>query len=185
MKKAISAGVAVFNMPRYGEENMDPDFKGEPHVLLVEQYGRTWSIPKGHQEKDESLIETAIRETEEEVSLSLDDYEIMDGIKVRFQRESKGGPKEMKVIYQYMGITTEHQENIRICTPDKAITDYKWCTLKQAKKRLHKPDYKALMRLYTLGIWVYAQAQSVKVHHLKGDLIIERFALPGSKGRET
>ena len=149
---------------------MDPDFKGKPHVLLVEHFGRTWSIAKGDSEKGESLVETAVREVQEEVNLLPTDYELVNKVnksdnnkplKVTFERESKGGPKEMKVITQFMGLTTVPQEQLVIATPEKSITDYKWCTFKQAKKRLHKPDYKALVKLFTLGMWSYSQEQSM------------------------
>ena len=45
-------------------------------ILLVHPTGSKWwesySIPKGHVEEDENLIETAFRETNEEVGINLD-----------------------------------------------------------------------------------------------------------------
>jgi 8-oxo-dGTP pyrophosphatase MutT (NUDIX family) len=36
------------------------------HILIVSQYGKTWSLPKGHVEKNEDLIQAARREIYEE-----------------------------------------------------------------------------------------------------------------------
>lgn len=41
-------------------------------VLLINQTNGCWGFPKGHMEKGESEIETAIRETKEETNLDVD-----------------------------------------------------------------------------------------------------------------
>lgn len=40
------------------------------HVAIVSQHGTSWSLPKGHVEPNESLIETARREICEETGLT-------------------------------------------------------------------------------------------------------------------
>ena len=52
LKKTESAGGVVLNK------------KGE--VLIVNQYGNSWSLPKGHIEEGEEILEAAKREIYEE-----------------------------------------------------------------------------------------------------------------------
>lgn len=64
-KPKHTAGIALYRRPAH------PGL--EPTVLLVHPVGArewgTWSIPKGHGEKGESLKKTAVRETAEEVAI--------------------------------------------------------------------------------------------------------------------
>ena len=168
MKKAKSYGCAIFWVPTvWGSREPVSSFQTtRPLVLLVEQYGRTWSIPKGHVEKvDANGLETAVRETEEEVGLEkATDYSIIydeqeKAVSTSFKRESKGGPKEMIAITMYFAVSTNTSERMTSGTKitDPNITDSRWVSLKQAKKLLHKPDYKALVKLYEKGSWILIQ----------------------------
>lgn len=56
MKKAISAGGVVVNI------------NGE--ILIVNQKGYSWSLPKGHVHGEEDLLETAKREIHEESGIN-------------------------------------------------------------------------------------------------------------------
>lgn len=40
-------------------------------VLIIQSYQKFWGLPKGHKENNESLIECAIRETQEETGIIL------------------------------------------------------------------------------------------------------------------
>lgn len=53
----------------YGIVAIDNEDKGNPLVLLVEQGGEFWSLPKGHAEAGETPIEAAEREFYEEAGL--------------------------------------------------------------------------------------------------------------------
>jgi 8-oxo-dGTP pyrophosphatase MutT (NUDIX family) len=48
----------------------------EPHVLCVRAYAN-WDFPKGHIEEGENLIGAAVRETEEETTLTTADYSLV------------------------------------------------------------------------------------------------------------
>ncbi len=50
--------------------------KKHTRYLCVRAYSN-WDFPKGHLEKGESLLDAAIRETEEEVSLTRSDYRLL------------------------------------------------------------------------------------------------------------
>lgn len=60
-----SAGIII------RDENQNPT-----RYLCVRAYSK-WDFPKGHIEKGESLLDAAIRETEEEVSLTKRDYRLL------------------------------------------------------------------------------------------------------------
>ncbi len=64
----------------------------EAEILLVHPTGTrargTWSIPKGHGEDDESLRDTAVRETAEEVSIGVP-HSMLRGEPGRLYRRSK------------------------------------------------------------------------------------------------
>lgn len=60
MNKSESAGVVVLR-----EEGCD-DY---PSMLLVEQYGKSWSVPKGHVKDGENSYRCAFRELYEETGL--------------------------------------------------------------------------------------------------------------------
>lgn len=63
----ISAGAVVFTL-------IDHDLK---YVIIHDNNGN-YGFPKGHQEKDETLNETAIREIKEEIGI---DIELLDDFK--------------------------------------------------------------------------------------------------------
>lgn len=157
MKKAESAGYCVWYFPVTKEKKLyktqERDFYEKPHVLLVEQHGETWSIPKGHAEKGETPIQTAVRELEEETCLILPPSFSATGYSTKSKRMSMGGKKEKKIIHMFGQIIVTSHEELSICTSDKAITRYGWFTFKNAKKVLHKSDFKAMQRLYNKYMW--------------------------------
>lgn len=63
MQTEISAGGIVFNC------SQNETFK---FLLLQHGEGGHWAVPKGHQENEENLIETAIREIHEETGIEKD-----------------------------------------------------------------------------------------------------------------
>lgn len=61
MKMEKSCGAIVFRK-----------FHGNAEVLIVKHtHGNHWSFPKGHMEKDETEVQTALREVKEETGLDI------------------------------------------------------------------------------------------------------------------
>lgn len=60
MKREHASGVVVF----YRDET------GEIQFLMVQGYGNYWGFPKGHLEHNETHIETALRELQEETGIT-------------------------------------------------------------------------------------------------------------------
>ena len=93
-----SAGVAIVNL-NLGEE-------AEPTVLCVRAYSN-WDFPKGHLEEGETPVEAAIREVQEEVTLSHgSDYAIGD---LAGSCTYGSGAKKKTATY-YIGISTSDTE---------------------------------------------------------------------------
>ena len=65
MREEVSAGIILFN------EIVDKEF------LLLNYPSKHWDFVKGKMEKDETPLETALRETKEETGIS--DVEFIDG----------------------------------------------------------------------------------------------------------
>ena len=90
MKKTISSGGVVLNM------------KGE--VLVVNQRGTSWSLPKGHVEKGEDFVNAAKREIKEESGIG--DLQII-GELGSYKRPRIDDPSEIKTIHMFLFKTNE------------------------------------------------------------------------------
>lgn len=81
----------------------------EGRVLLVSQHGTSWSLPKGHVEEGEGLLEAARREIYEESGVT--ELELLRplGSYTRGRIGSDGGedPSELKTIHLFLFRTSE------------------------------------------------------------------------------
>ena len=90
MKYTTSAGGVVVNS------------KGQ--ILVVNQKGTSWSLPKGHIEAGEDFLATAKREIYEETGIKNLTFIKELG---NYQREKIGDPTEMKTIHMFLFKTDE------------------------------------------------------------------------------
>ena len=99
MKKTKSAGGVVLN------KNRD--------ILIVNQRGNSWSLPKGHVEIGEELLETAKREIYEESGIKDLTYVIKLGYYSRFRigLDLKDDQSELKEIHMFLFKTDETNLN--------------------------------------------------------------------------
>lgn len=76
-------------------------------ILVVSQKGTSWSLPKGHVEKGEDILQAAKREIEEESGISQLTYIRDLG---SYQRFASDDPKteEMKTITLFQFSTSQH-----------------------------------------------------------------------------
>lgn len=85
LKKETSAGIVVFHKDKY---------------LLLHYNAGHWDLPKGHVEKNESLKQTALRETKEETNL---DIELINGFEEKIQYDFTNTQLIHKTVYFYLG----------------------------------------------------------------------------------
>ena len=104
-------------------------------ILLVKQYIGNWSFPKGHQEKDEELLDTAQREIFEETGLN--NLKVIKTLG-SFDRLSSNTPPEEKTIHLFLFET--NTKKTRPITTD--IKRSKWFKIKKIPKKLHHDEDK-------------------------------------------
>lgn len=74
----------------------------QPEHFLLLRHADRWDLPKGHREPDESLIQTALRETEEETGIPPDCIERIGGFSFAI---------DYSVTY-HLPIPTTHQKRV-------------------------------------------------------------------------
>ncbi len=111
---------------------------GTVHYLLIRSRNGDCGFPKGHVEKGESEIETAIRETFEETSVKV---EIIHDFRRETRYTMRGG-KEKTVVYflaKYIGQTPEHNSGFE-------YSDYLVLPFEEAYDKLSFENTKLLLK---------------------------------------
>lgn len=108
-------------------------------ILLVKNIDTTYSFPKGHREANETLIDTVLREVEEETGL--DDVEVKEKIgwfeRESIKRNKKKVKKRIDLFLVKLGKNTE-KINTKLC---------KWFALEDAVGKLkYKQDAEFLKK---------------------------------------
>ena len=131
-KQTKSAGGVVLNK------------KGQ--VLVVNQKGTSWSLPKGHIENEESPVEAAKREIYEESGINRLKLIKELGKYQRYKISLDGGDdkSEMKTIFMFLFST--HQEILKPQDPENP--DAKWVDKNRVAELLtHKKDKEFFIRI--------------------------------------
>lgn len=117
-------------------------------LLVYEKNGNFWGFPKGHMEKGENEIETALREVKEEVGL---DVEIIDKEK-RYILNYIIRDEIDKTTVLYLAIP----KNKEIVMQESEIEKVKWCDFEEALETLtfdnSKEVFKKVINDLNLGI---------------------------------
>lgn len=82
-------------------------------VIVVSQRGKSWSLPKGHRQKEEDILETAKREIFEETGIA--ELELIKKLGSYQRYQMKDGQEdrtELKTIHMFLFKTSE-----KILTP--------------------------------------------------------------------
>lgn len=117
-------------------------------LLVYEKNGNFWGFPKGHMEKGENEIETALREVKEEVGL---DVEIIDKER-RYILNYIIRDEIDKTTVLYLAIP----KNKEIVMQESEIEKVKWCDFEEALETLtfdnSKEVFKKVINDLNLGI---------------------------------
>ncbi len=108
-------------------------------ILVVNQKGRSWSLPKGHIEKEESDIGAARREIEEESGITQLEFVKGLGTYQRYRLSVDGGddPSEVKTIIMFLFKT----QQLALKPKDVENPEAKWVDRKSVADILtHKKD---------------------------------------------
>ncbi len=125
MDRSTSAGGIIVNS------------RGE--IVLAEQRGPSWSLPKGHVESGETPLAAALREVEEETGLADIHYE---GALPVYRRGAVSDDAEGKTIYPFL-FTTESTAELKPTDPDNPHAE--WMTVDRAMELLPHPADRQLL----------------------------------------
>lgn len=106
-------------------------------VLLIKQIKGIWGFPKGHVEKDETELETAIREVKEETNI---DVEIQEDKRYTMNyKTDKGADKEVVLfLAKKIGGDIKPQES--------EVSVIEWLDFDEAIKKISYENTKELFR---------------------------------------
>lgn len=126
---------------------VSPSFK----VAIVNQFGNSWSLPKGHIEEGESPLQAALREIEEETGLppsaltlrsSLGSY-----VRSRISLDGKSFEEDsLRELHMFLFRTDEEG---RLTPQDPDNPEAHWMTPEEAVSRLTHPKDREFLALHT------------------------------------
>ncbi len=113
-------------------------------ILIVSQHGTSWSLPKGHVDKDEDLLQAAVREIEEESGITQLDFIKELGEYKRHRIGLQGGEdkSELKSITIFLFTTKQTDLN----PLDKDNPEARWVELDKVTDLLTHPKDKEFFK---------------------------------------
>ncbi|XP_012537805.1 bis(5'-nucleosyl)-tetraphosphatase [asymmetrical] [Monomorium pharaonis] len=116
-------------------------FQGTIQYLLMQtSYGEHhWTPPKGHVDSDESDMETALRETQEETGFLPNDLKIFEDARNEIMYEVKGKPKI--VVYWLAQLLTPNKP-VKLSDEHQA---FDWLHLREACERAKYDDMRKVL----------------------------------------
>lgn len=109
----------------------------EGKVLLIKQIAGHWGFPKGHMEKKETEMQTALREVKEETNL---DIEIVDEHRYIEDYHPREGVRKVVVFFIAKKIGGE------IKIQEEEVKDTEWLSPKDALERLTHESSKNILK---------------------------------------
>ncbi|MFA7244670.1 MAG: NUDIX domain-containing protein [Candidatus Magasanikbacteria bacterium] len=134
MKKKTSAMGIVF-YKKHSHDEMD--------VLLLQNNENEWVLPKGHVEKGENEVQTAIREVEEETKVIISNDEHL-GFVTEFSFYFDG-EKALKVIRVHCFLTKKQQTIVP--NSSEGFIDGNWFPVKDAINKLSHDDARNALKI--------------------------------------
>jgi bis(5'-nucleosidyl)-tetraphosphatase len=132
MKNDQSMGVIVFfRFPR-----------SVKYLLIKHQKGH-WSFPKGHADKGETKLETALRELKEETGVSKIQL-LKKSVLLReaYKFTNGKGVKILKKVNYFIAEAKNKKVNIDY----REVVNYKWCTLKAGLEKISFNESKSILK---------------------------------------
>ncbi len=113
-------------------------------VLVVNQRGRSWSLPKGHIEEGEDAKTAAIREIEEETGITRLNFvkELGSYLRYKIGLDGRDDGNELKHIHMFLFTTDE----IKLCPQDANHPEARWVYSDDVEGLLTHPKDKAFFK---------------------------------------
>ena len=126
MKKTESAGGVVKNK--------------EGKILVVNQRGTSWSLPKGHIEQGEDALQASRREIQEESGITDLTFIKELGTYDRFKIGKDGGEDTSELKTLHMFLYTTNENNLKPTDPDNP--EARWVEVEEVAQLLTHPKDK-------------------------------------------
>lgn len=136
MRYRISCGV----IPTHTDNN------GILRFLLVQGHGDFWGFPKGHKEKGETHMQTAVRELMEETHITCDRYYGTTMFTERYRIPKKRGSDIIKKVVYFIGIVSD----THVIRQTTELKNHGWFTFEEAQKKLMGNRIKMLKEVIEL-----------------------------------
>ena len=129
-----------------------PGPNGPEFLLLRSRWGRHWSLPKGHRSRNEPILKTALRETEEETGITQEHIRFINGVddevSYTLKRPTKNCPTGVKRVRFYLGMV-ERGTKVKL---SKEHTEYKWVKYMAVLRMLQPCFFNLISRCDGLAI---------------------------------
>ena len=119
-------------------------------VLIVQHNAGHWGFPKGHAEINETPLQTATRELEEETGITDIAIHTDTSFSEYYEYKYKGEPREKTVTY-FPGFV----KNTSITILEKELLDAQWVPLSDAKNLLTHSNVQAIAD--QVQVWIQKQ----------------------------
>jgi 8-oxo-dGTP pyrophosphatase MutT (NUDIX family) len=111
--------------------------------LIIKHKKGHWSFPKGHAEKGETKLETALRELEEETGITkIQLIKKIVLLKEAYKFTNGKGVKILKKVNYFIAETKTKKVKVDY----KEVTNFRWCTYKAGLERITFNESKSTLK---------------------------------------
>ena len=115
---------------------------GTREFLLIQHKAGHWAFPKGHPEKGESHVQTALRELEEETGIGRVQIDEDRRFEEQYIFTKRSGKQVRKNVLYFVGeVSAGHSVKLQA----SEVSDYAWADAAKTRKRMSFEEGRALL----------------------------------------
>jgi 8-oxo-dGTP pyrophosphatase MutT (NUDIX family) len=120
-----------------------------------------WEFPKGGVDSNESLLETALRELEEEAGIHADALTVVPGFEwSESYRFTSGRESERTLIYKRVTYYLAESNTLEVKLAPQEISEYAWLDLEEAQRRIKYKERRRMLREAAVAAGCIAPAEA-------------------------
>ena len=106
-----------------------------------------WEFPKGGVDADETLLQTALRELQEETGIPQEDLRVVPGFEwSESYRFTSGREAERTLIHKQVTYYLAESKSTSVTLSESEISEFAWLDLEVASKRIKYPERRKMLR---------------------------------------
>ena len=106
-----------------------------------------WEFPKGGVDGGETLLQTALRELQEETGIPQEDLRVVPGFEwSESYRFTSGREAERTLIHKQVTYFLAESRNTKVTLSESEISEFAWLELEIASKRIKYPERRKMLR---------------------------------------